>query len=636
MVRLLLLLSTLGCLSAAAQAQGVSCTVGKQKTWNGGFVLNDVLVQNASGRALDTWSVALAFENTVNVTKIWGALASNAEGRVINVTSAGEGLDDGESARFGFKAQGQLDGVTCRAILAGPTPSPTPIPQPTNIPTPTLSPTPPPGPIDTVFVEDFESYNHNERWLSIDDAKVQDDCRRRGNKCLRVAYRPDDRGSPRLQKKVPIAGGNHYILSYDILFEDGFEFVRGGKLPGLSPSTHTTGCRAAIPNGWSARPMWRANGTAQGYYYGQDRVERCGDGERSSAPAFTPGVWQKIELDVKLNSERSSFDGHVILRVDGAIYSENRNLNMRGGFDDETTINHFFFSTFYGGADPSWAPSKTTYIRYDNFEVMTPSTTVNLPSLPLPTSPPSAGARIHHTLNELPSGFHDRRSWRHLWSPSKWSNGTDEGRVFVDDDHDYQNAGKSIRVLYPSGKRTSSDSGAQWHIDAGGRHEELYLAYWVKFNADFDFVLGGKLPGLSGSVSFQDRTHEWKGRLMWREEGRVEFYMHFAHDRERWWWNTEGFQAQFVPGQWHHIEMRFRMNTPGKSDGLMEGWFDGYKAARYAEVEFRGANEASSAITKVFFSTFFGGSSGDRWNATKDEFAWFDDIVVSANRIGVH
>jgi hypothetical protein len=171
-------------------------------------------------------------------------------------------------------------------------------------------------------------------------------------------------------------------------------------------------------------------------------------------------------------------------------------------------------------------------------------------------------------------------------------------------------------------------------MSINGEYEEMYLSYWVKFDENFDFVLGGKLPGLSGSVSFVDRTHEWKGRLMWREEGKAEFYTHFAHDRTRWWWNTEGFQAKFIPNQWHHVEMHFRLNTPGYTDGLMEGWLDGKKAAYYDEVMFRAADEPNNKITKVFFSTFFGGSSGDQWNATKDEFAWFDEFIISPNRIG--
>ncbi|WP_163133955.1 hypothetical protein [Agarivorans sp. Alg241-V36] len=66
----------------------------------------------------------------------------------------------------------------------------------------------------------------------------------------------------------------------------------------------------------------------------------------------------------------------------------------------------------------------------------------------------------------------------------------------------------------------------------------------------------------------------------------------------------------------------------------MEGWLDGKKSRLLLRREIPRCNEPNNKITKVFFSTFFGGSSGDRWNATKDEFAWFDEFIISPNRIG--
>jgi len=413
--------------------------------------------------------------------------------------------------------------------------------------------------------------------------------------------------------------------------------------------------------------MWRPTGSAQGYFYGQDRTGRCGDGIRSDVNTFKPGQWQTIALRVKLNDSRDNYNGEVTLSVDGRVVSRNDLIRLRSQINDASEISRFFFSTFYGGGDPSWAPSRTTTIRYDNFRIISnsggttgedtqqPAPPVERPTpAPMPTPAPTPevspenpdrpgnndngngrSVLLNRDMEELPLGFHDDASWKDLWSPATWASGPDEGRVYVDDSVQVGDTGKSVRVLYPANRRTSSDSGAQWHMGiSGATANELYLAYWVRFDDDFDYVLGGKLPGLSGSVSFEDRTHEWSGRLMWRENGQVEFYTHIAQDRTRWWWNTEGFQPRFEAGRWHHVEMRFVINTPGQNDGIMEGWFDGVRAAYYDQVGFRAANESTSRISRVFFSTFFGGSSGDRWNATKDEFAWFDNFTVSRERIG--
>jgi endoglucanase len=246
---------------------------------------------------------------------------------------------------------------------------------------------------------------------------------------------------------------------------------------------------------------------------------------------------------------------------------------------------------------------------------------------------------LYQNVDTFPVGSKTDREWRDLWPGTKWANGPDEGRLEVDDAIAYDGSGKSVRVLYPEGGKQSGGSGAQWFMDLNGEYEELYFSYWVRFDPDFNFVLGGKLPGLGGAVSFDDRTHEWSGRLMWREQGWAEFYVHVpeAHLNDpgtRFWWNTEGFQAIFIPGRWHHIEIHLKLNTPGENDGLAEGWFDGVKAASYPGFNFRDAGTSSAQIAWVFFSTFFGGSSDDSWNATKDEHARFDEFTVSHERIG--
>ncbi|MDX1472798.1 MAG: cellulose binding domain-containing protein [Reinekea sp.] len=620
---------------AGFAAADIDCSIGTVNKWSGGrFMVKDISVTNNSSQN-QLWSVNLVFNNEVALTDFWSADVTD-NGKVFNATGSdfNKQLSPGESTDFGVKGTGNFSTVRCEV---------TEVEQPE---TPEL----PAG--NVVYSEDFSNYDVGSPWMSVNDTSIKQYCGDGHGQCLQVTYVPQDNGSDRLQTKVSIPGGEHYSLVYDIMFEDGFEFVRGGKLPGLSPSVHTTGCSPAIPNGWSVRPMWRPNGSAQAYYYGQERIERCGDGERSFEGAFVVGQWQQIALEVKLNSGLNTFDGKVELKVDGQVVSRAENINLRGAFDSATKINNFFFSTFYGGADPSWAPSKTTYIRYDNIKVInlnagnTPSqpseptqpTEPDEPTTPTtPTTPTEPGdVMAYYDMNDLSSGFQTKDQWVDYWAPAKWVNGATENRLYVDDQVKYGAHGKSVRTLYPKGKRTSSDSGAQWHMDINGLVDEAYLSYWVKFNEDFDFVLGGKLPGLAGSKTFLERGEDWSARLMWREDGKVEFYTHIADDRERWWWNTEGTQAVFIPGQWHHVEMHYRLNSPGNFDGLMEGWLDGKYVAHYDDVMFRSgsAEGAESKISKVFFSTFFGGSSGDHWNATKDEFSWFDEFIVSPSRIG--
>lgn len=77
----------------------------------------------------------------------------------------------------------------------------------------------------------------------------------------------------------------------------------------------------------------------------------------------------------------------------------------------------------------------------------------------------------------------------------------------------------------------SSPSGASFRLRFK-ESSELYLAYWVKFEDGFDFILGGKLPGLSGSANLDENKKVWKGRLMWRQGGDIEFYMHWHKESD--------------------------------------------------------------------------------------------------------
>jgi hypothetical protein len=221
-------------------------------------------------------------------------------------------------------------------------------------------------------------------------------------------------------------------------------------------------------------------------------------------------------------------------------------------------------------------------------------------------------------------------------------------------------SGNALRVLYPQGTNTSSHSGAQFDmllpgakvysretkkIEGANDYQDLYMSYWVRFDDNFDWAFGGKLPGLYGLEGYgaPSRDNEVKSRLMWRENGKLEFYLHTQHDpRERLFWNNipgKG-HAALTTGRWHHIEFRMAMNSvaAGKvqADGVLQGWLDGEMVADYRDLRLR--NSSAVNWNTVFFSTFHGGSSGDGgpgeiWWPARDVSATFDEFIVSRNPI---
>jgi len=80
------------------------------------------------------------------------------------------------------------------------------------------------------------------------------------------------------------------------------------------------------------------------------------------------------------------------------------------------------------------------------------------------------------------------------WNQPDWNNGVSEGRVTVGAAAGH---GRVLRVEYPSGAFGSRDSGAQWQL-AIDSTDAAYVRYLIRFVGDFDYVLGGKLPGLAG------------------------------------------------------------------------------------------------------------------------------------------
>ncbi len=206
-------------------------------------------------------------------------------------------------------------------------------------------------------------------------------------------------------------------------------------------------------------------------------------------------------------------------------------------------------------------------------------------------------------------------------------------RVTIDNQNSTNIEGKSIKIMYPKGEVDSKPSGAQWQTDLGGEFTELYLAYKVKFDPNFDFTLGGKLPGLAGSVNYGGSEKEWSGKLMWRENGKAEFYMHVSGTNQKSFdWILNGKHTQFKRGIWHSIEIHYKLNTPGVNDGLMEAWLDGELVGQYKNIGiFRIAGENDVFINNLFFSTFFGGN--ETYAPKKDEYSWFDDFIVSKSRI---
>jgi len=181
------------------------------------------------------------------------------------------------------------------------------------------------------------------------------------------------------------------ILSYEIAFDSNFNWVQGGKLPGLRGGPDVDDCSGGDqPNGtdcFSARLMWRKNGAGEVYSYMLTPNNLCGDDNiicnsdfgvsiDRGAFGFVSGQWSRVTLLVQLNNPPDVANGNIMLFFNDVQGISQGNLQLRGGTD--INIGGLYFSTFFGGSDSSWATPQTTHTYFRNFQMWGSSAPSNL------------------------------------------------------------------------------------------------------------------------------------------------------------------------------------------------------------------------------------------------------------------
>ncbi len=133
----------------------------------------------------------------------------------------------------------------------------------------------------------------------------------------------------------------------------GFDFVKGGKLPGLFGGDAPRGCVADDKvSGFSSRLMWRTGGAGELYLYAPGRETACGQSIGRGTWTFTPGAWTSIVERVTANTPGSA-DGSIEVWVDGHLVVDAKGLTLATG--PAATVDGLLFATFFGGSDASWA-----------------------------------------------------------------------------------------------------------------------------------------------------------------------------------------------------------------------------------------------------------------------------------------
>lgn len=191
-----------------------------------------------------------------------------------------------------------------------------------------------------------------------------------------------------------------------------------------------------------------------------------------------------------------------------------------------------------------------------------------------------------------------------------------------------------MKVLYPKGSNSPSNSprgGAGFIYNLPTSHDKISMSYTIKFEDGFDFVKGGKLPGLCGGNCSRGASTPTTGgfsvRFAWKKNGYLDV-MTFVPNTVKPGNYTGVKLPKLEPGKIYVLTQQIVLNDIGKQNGYLAVLLDGKKVYEKSDVTFRVS--PSVHIDSFLFSTFFGGSN-DTYSATKDEYAYFGKFKISEN-----
>ncbi|NDP41164.1 MAG: DNRLRE domain-containing protein [Aromatoleum sp.] len=238
--------------------------------------------------------------------------------------------------------------------------------------------------------------------------------------------------------------------------------------------------------------------------------------------------------------------------------------------------------------------------------------------------------------------------WRADWSYVSRSSTID--RIDRDDGLRFEPLrGHALRVTIPRKHNQGVDMGFDFRDKLGAEPEEIFFRYYLRFANDWDpGEDGGKLPGPAGTYGKAgwggrkaDPDEGWSMRGGFRRaltpanpfHGRIVVGTYAYHAGgtdfwgDSWEWMRDGLGI-LERNRWYSIEQYFRVNTVGKSDGVMRAWIDGRLAFEQTDVRVR--DVPSIRIEKIWMNVYYGGTAP----APRDLRLFIDNVVIARRYIG--
>ncbi len=249
------------------------------------------------------------------------------------------------------------------------------------------------------------------------------------------------------------------------------------------------------------------------------------------------------------------------------------------------------------------------------------------------TTPLTSGKPLRISFDQNTPGNYTEKDYFRDWHCPGWSMGLNN--VSIVGKQEARNAqGQALRINIPKGASgcVNEKDCANWKPHIGAQLDSLYYSYWVKFPDNFDFVRGGKLPGIGSAEprvggDKPNGRDGWSVRTMWEKDGKLGQYVYHPAQPKNFGdffpWDTPPLETE----KWHQIKTFVRLNTPGKRDGIITTWLNGKQVLDKRDLRFRIG--ADLKIERFLFAVFFGGT-GAEWAPKRDMLLYLDDFTLSA------
>ena len=205
--------------------------------------------------------------------------------------------------------------------------------------------------------------------------------------------------------------------------------------------------------------------------------------------------------------------------------------------------------------------------------------------------------------------------------------------------------GKALRVTIARGVNQGLNAHFRFADTPGGEPDEAYFRYHLRLADDWNPVVdGGKLPGFSGTygrggwgLRKSDGRNGWsaRGAFLKQETAAaglraIGSYVYDASTDgagEVFGWNL-GPTGLLEKNRWYSVEQHVRMNTPGRSDGVLRAWIDGRLVFERRDLHWRDVPELH--IESVWLNVYHGGTQP----APSDMTLFIDNVVIARRYIG--